>query len=265
MFAKAHNGEAVTSLSVHPSGKLALSVGYDAALRTWNLVKGRQAYTTNLGKNRTKKGRDVSCLLWSVDGSMYVVAVGAEVYVYDVHTAGIIHTVQLARKVTCMCFCQGTELAIGDDGGTLSFHSISDKKQLHTLVAHEQRIKCVSSVGIEQDNFIVSASSSGHIKIWNYKNGTVKEVCGTNSNCRITCLVILQASKSRQGNKHAAEGVTQLCNGAGGEEDTLKSKRPRKDSGHSEPVNKVLDNKAKKSCSFDVTCTRGQKWLVEEV
>jgi len=41
---------AVTSLSVHPSGKLALSVGYDAALRTWNLVKGRQAYTTNLGK-----------------------------------------------------------------------------------------------------------------------------------------------------------------------------------------------------------------------
>lgn len=41
---------AVTSLSVHPSGKLALSVGTDATLRTWNLVKGRQAYATNLGK-----------------------------------------------------------------------------------------------------------------------------------------------------------------------------------------------------------------------
>jgi len=64
---------------------------------------------------------------------------------------------------------QGTELAIGDDGGTLSFHSISDKKQLNTLVAHEQRVKCVSSVSIEQDNFVVSASSSGHIKLWNYK------------------------------------------------------------------------------------------------
>ena len=37
---------------------------------------------------------------------MYVVAVGAEVYVYDVHTAGIVHTVQSARKVTCICFCQ---------------------------------------------------------------------------------------------------------------------------------------------------------------
>jgi len=77
--------------------------------------------------------------------------------------------------------------------------------------------------------------------------------------------VILQALKSRQGNKHTAEGVTQLCNDAGGEEDTLKSKRPRKDGGHSEPVNKILDNRAKKLCSLDVTCTRGQKWLVEEV
>lgn len=93
----------------------------------------------------------------------------------------------------------------------------------------------------------------------------MKEVCGTNSNCRITCLVILQASKSRQGNKREAEGVTQLCNGAGSAEDTLKSKRPRKDDGHSEPVNKILDSKSKKSSSLDVTCTKGQKWLVEEV
>jgi len=74
--------------------------------------------------------------------------------------------VQFYRNVLWL---QGTELAIGDDGGTLSFHSISDKKQLNTLVAHEQRIKCVSSVSIEQDNFVVSASSSGHIKLWNYK------------------------------------------------------------------------------------------------
>lgn len=38
----------VTCLAVHPSGKMALSVGKDHTLRTWNLVKGRPAYTTNL-------------------------------------------------------------------------------------------------------------------------------------------------------------------------------------------------------------------------
>lgn len=38
---------AVSFLACHPSGKLALSVGKDRTLRTWNLVKGRPAYTTN--------------------------------------------------------------------------------------------------------------------------------------------------------------------------------------------------------------------------
>lgn len=59
-----------------------------------------------VSRNRTGKGRAVSCLLWSPDGSMYVIAVGTEVSVYDVHTAGIMYTFQLAKKVTCICFSQ---------------------------------------------------------------------------------------------------------------------------------------------------------------
>lgn len=42
--------EGVTFIAVHPSGKLALSLGKDLTLRTWNLVKGRPAYTTNLSR-----------------------------------------------------------------------------------------------------------------------------------------------------------------------------------------------------------------------
>ena len=38
----------VNSLAVHPSGRLALSVGHDKALRMWNLLKGRCSYTTPL-------------------------------------------------------------------------------------------------------------------------------------------------------------------------------------------------------------------------
>lgn len=59
-----------------------------------------------VSRNRTGKGRAVSCLLWSPDGNMYVIAVGTEVNVYDVHTAGIVHTFKLAKKVTCICFSQ---------------------------------------------------------------------------------------------------------------------------------------------------------------
>ncbi|XP_021918180.1 p21-activated protein kinase-interacting protein 1-like isoform X2 [Zootermopsis nevadensis] len=274
LFTKAHKGEAVTSLSVHPSGKLALSVGTDATLRTWNLVKGRQAYATNLGKNRTGKGRAVSCLLWSPDGNLYVVPVGIEVNIYDVSTAGIVHTIQLQQKVTCICFCQDTILAVGDEGGGLSFHSISDKKQLIAVEAHEHRIKCITFISTKEDNFIVSASSGGHIRLWNYKNGKVKSICHTNTDCRITCLVILEGQNSNQ--KCMKEDVLQIhsiYNGTGNDKEAIKPKRLRKDSEDSESVNRIHDNKAKKknlklseaSQSLDVICTRGQKWLVEEL
>ena len=39
---------AVNSVSVHPSGKLALTVGTDRSLHTWNLITGRSAYITNI-------------------------------------------------------------------------------------------------------------------------------------------------------------------------------------------------------------------------
>ena len=38
----------VTSLAMHPSGRLALSTGNDAMLRLWNLVKGRCQYKARL-------------------------------------------------------------------------------------------------------------------------------------------------------------------------------------------------------------------------
>jgi WD40 repeat protein len=44
---RGHKGP-VRSLSVHPSGRLALSVGHDRGLRMWNLAKGRCSYTARL-------------------------------------------------------------------------------------------------------------------------------------------------------------------------------------------------------------------------
>lgn len=37
-----HNGKAVNHVTIHPSGKLALTLGADLTLKTWNLVRGRQ-------------------------------------------------------------------------------------------------------------------------------------------------------------------------------------------------------------------------------
>ncbi|CAM9792042.1 unnamed protein product [Choristocarpus tenellus] len=39
---------AVTSLSIHPSGRMALSVSRDRTMRLWNLIEGRCAYIKRL-------------------------------------------------------------------------------------------------------------------------------------------------------------------------------------------------------------------------
>lgn len=40
----------VNSIAIHPSSKLALTLGQNKTLRTWNLIKGRPAYISNLSR-----------------------------------------------------------------------------------------------------------------------------------------------------------------------------------------------------------------------
>lgn len=58
---KGHKGP-VNCVAVHPSGKVALSVGKDRTLRMWDLMRGCGSASTKLGKG-TFVGRD------GVDGS----------------------------------------------------------------------------------------------------------------------------------------------------------------------------------------------------
>jgi len=46
---KGHKGR-VSGLSVHPTGKIAISVGQDKALRLWNLMTGRKASANKTGE-----------------------------------------------------------------------------------------------------------------------------------------------------------------------------------------------------------------------
>lgn len=46
---KGHKGR-VNSVAVHPSGKVALSVGKDRTLRMWDLMRGKGSASVKLGK-----------------------------------------------------------------------------------------------------------------------------------------------------------------------------------------------------------------------
>ena len=48
---KGHKGR-VNSVAIHPSGKVALSVGQDKTLRMWDLMRGKGSASTKLGKGK---------------------------------------------------------------------------------------------------------------------------------------------------------------------------------------------------------------------
>ncbi|KAL0059746.1 Protein mak11 [Marasmius tenuissimus] len=79
----------VNCVAVHPSGKVALSVGKDRALRMWDLMRGKGVASTKLGK-------EGEIVRWSTDGSRFVVLSGSTVDVFD--TVSPHHTFRIAAR-----------------------------------------------------------------------------------------------------------------------------------------------------------------------
>uniref|UniRef100_A0A8C2KZX0 PAK1 interacting protein 1 n=1 Tax=Cyprinus carpio TaxID=7962 RepID=A0A8C2KZX0_CYPCA len=116
----------VTSLSVHPSGKLALSVGTDKTL-TWNLIEGRSAFIKNL-------------VLWSPD----------RVDIYILKSATITGTIAFTRRISCVKFLKNTLLAVGGDDESVRIYDVTSQKCVCEFKAHENRYELRSATSTEQ-------------------------------------------------------------------------------------------------------------------
>ncbi|KAM9286062.1 p21-activated protein kinase-interacting protein 1 isoform 1-T3 [Cariama cristata] len=199
---KAHKGH-VTSLSIHPSGKLALSVGTDKTLRTWNLVEGRSAFIKNLKQN-------AHIIKWSPDGERYVTVITNKVDIYRLDTASITGTITTEKRISSLRFITDSILAIAGDDEIIRFYSCDSQKCLCEFKAHENRIKDIYSFEREGQRVIVTASSDGYIKMWNLDLNKIKDVpsllCEVNTKARLTCLAVWleQASETKENSDKAA-------------------------------------------------------------
>ncbi|NXE79769.1 PK1IP protein, partial [Cochlearius cochlearius] len=199
---KAHKGH-VTSLSIHPSGKLALSVGTDKTLRTWNLVEGRSAFIKNLKQN-------AHIIKWSPDGEKYVTVITNKVDIYKLDTASITGTITTEKRISSLRFITDSILAIAGDDEIIRFYSCDSQKCLCEFKAHENRIKDIYSFEREGKHVIVTASSDGYIKMWNLDLNKIKGVpsllCEVNTKARLTCLAVWldQASEIKENSDKAA-------------------------------------------------------------
>lgn len=67
----------MNAVAVHPSGKVALSVGKDKMLRMWDMMRGK-------GKGATKLGKEGEGVRWDTTGERFVVVAGKSVDIYTI-------------------------------------------------------------------------------------------------------------------------------------------------------------------------------------
>ncbi|KAL3702053.1 hypothetical protein R1sor_020075 [Riccia sorocarpa] len=200
---------AVNSLSVHNSGKVALSVERDGHLKMWNLLKGRCTFTTKLSSEATLVKFSPQ------SGDTYSVVKEERLEIYNVETGKLLHICDNEKRVLCMAQSQDDLIFTGgEDSIVRCWDGRSGKLALAVPKAHTNRIRGVALLNSgnaavesgETPQFISSASSDGSVRIWDTRmvqsrqDGTAPEPAfETSTNARITCLVACGSIK-RAGN-----------------------------------------------------------------
>jgi len=206
---RGHKGP-VSCLSVHPSGKMLLSVAKDKTLRTWNLIKGRCAYITNL--------KSVAhYVTWAPNGRDFVVAIDDRIDVYNIAVGGVIFSMKFegGKRISSIVFVSEQVIAVSADSDSINMYSLKDtgsgddNRCIIKFKAHENRVKGLFStfnrMSSSQDSnegqevFLFSVSSDGRVKLWNMTHLDLEPclVASVDTTCRPTAFSVLIPSGSK--------------------------------------------------------------------
>src|SRR5271170_6347247 len=106
---KGHKGR-VNGLCVHPTGKIAISVGKDRALRLWNLMTGRKASANKLGEGSVLfinkfNGVEAFDVKWNSAGDQYAILFDRKVVIYNMN-AEVLTTIENRVRIHCIRYFQ---------------------------------------------------------------------------------------------------------------------------------------------------------------
>ncbi|SJL13723.1 uncharacterized protein ARMOST_17171 [Armillaria ostoyae] len=171
---KGHKGR-VNCVAVHPSGKVALSVGKDRTLRMWDLMRGKGCASTKLGK-------EGEVVRWSVAGSLFIVQSGSTIDLYNTDMT-LLHTIKHPSRLHDAKFCKRVDsdeevLFVGAEDKKLTIYDVSNDPEkpptiVGLMVGHENRVKAVQTLSIAlpaskrtSTTIVCTASSDGKIHVY---------------------------------------------------------------------------------------------------
>ncbi|KAI8970195.1 WD40-repeat-containing domain protein [Mycotypha africana] len=202
---KGHKGK-INSLAIHPTGKIALSVGSDRLAIVWNLMTGRKASVNKLDKE------EPMIVLWNTEGNQYAVMFDRKIQIYNVSDAQVAVTISHRSRFNTMKFFHSKAtnkdyIVTGSEDKYLRLWDLSTEegKCIKEIQGHKLRVKAISVLELEEKTLLFSVSSDGVVKCWdlddilansndtNNQEGAIEPLGEYNTKCRAICITSHQA------------------------------------------------------------------------
>ncbi|CCO30449.1 hypothetical protein BN14_04478 [Rhizoctonia solani AG-1 IB] len=169
---KGHKGK-VNDVSMHPSGKLALSVGKDRTLRMWDMMRGKGSASTKL---------EGELVRWSISGKIFAVQAGSTLEIFQTDMT-LLHTITHPSRVHDIKFwASGDEpaqefLLVAAEDQLVTVYQISYEEQntriIGKFVGHSNRVKALDILPVASSGpkhrratLMSTASSDGNIFVY---------------------------------------------------------------------------------------------------
>ncbi|KAI9032443.1 WD40-repeat-containing domain protein [Hyaloraphidium curvatum] len=207
---KKKEGAGVRDLAVHPSGRLALGIGADHALRLWDLTSGRLTLTLPLPKPHTPLNLP-DRVLFSASGDRYLLLYQNRMEVHDLFPSaeGSGKTLIDAPprvKLTCAAFLPRgpgieppADLVVGTESGHLLFYDLaSPGAPKAEFRDHPGRVKLVEPLAVPHPSepggvlqLLITAASTGivHVRALPVEGGEPAPLAAYPTRFRPTCMV----------------------------------------------------------------------------
>uniref|UniRef100_A0A182T0A6 Uncharacterized protein n=1 Tax=Anopheles maculatus TaxID=74869 RepID=A0A182T0A6_9DIPT len=208
---------AVQCISIHPQGKMALTLGSDMTLKTWDLITGRALFTTALSKN-SKYGRVLSDVQWSPDGEHFALLGNRVADIISIETTRSVRTLEFDTKPTAMCWLSKEEIAVGLENGTLILANIHEEEQQERLQIYDTRLKAIACLG----EYIATASSAGDVSLWHLNGMDFTQVCTQQIGCRPICLALINTGKTLRQDSAEKVSPATLIAGTANEKESMQ-------------------------------------------
>lgn len=196
-----HDEGGVQCLAVHPTGRMALTGGRDNKIVLWDLMKGRLAFVHKLPKQAKGGGSSkvsVNHIVWSEDGSRYAFCHGPKITARDVASGEDLLDVAMPSRVNQLAFIGGPEgmfLAAACDDGGLPVLEVGQLEEtddanerraimaiepVDTLVAGDERLKCIKCVEGGSGFLVATANSGGVVSLMDLEGAARMMLTGSN-------------------------------------------------------------------------------------